>query len=850
MNLEELKDKILEQYSYSWFYKKYFEIGTNSKYFHFKRISIIFSTFIFFFIISYVFTLPKLENESLYIFAAQVTIIALIFPIILTLIGILYSKKNDFDSIFQIYISNTNAKTLYRGSFITLLFYVISFFYLYDSSTSEKIRVALNATLAITFIDTIIISLFFLEKTISFTTAIGLNKTLKKHYVNNKTDDSINILSIISNRINENIKDNDLNSYEKNLDFLIELIDMIIIMSSKIENDEITSDLHKIYNNEIFSTKFSKIISLIQKNIENSIQHSNSDYYHSIKSIYFYIFSKNYKNLEVQTMIRLLEAHQRQCYFLDTKKCLENPKLINDFISSWYKWINPYQNIEQNLLFLIFKNHLRLTTEIIDIFSKSKNLRGLDYFCDCLSRWESEAKDMPNYLEPQNYLQTVIDDETPQSLANLTIETKLIAFYLIQKQEYDISLIYKYYKILIKGHLLFKTTDLRENSYSFENLDDIIFSYLRLLSNRKYDFYFNDFLENSDRTIEIAGLMYGGLIPNLESRISQTYIKLLLLNTTSNQSLSYAWKEAIQSISLAQINKIKDLIQKITKSINNYNNHTFLQWNTKKLNVTKTRLICYLYKIMDLLDKEIKIKFQFIQLDEVKVKNLTYENTLHIKTLKDVFKNSSFSNHLSFSNLSYEDNVKISSLSKIYPSKYLTKDYDIHLDSIFKTAYYTFIIDNIIFKKINKIKRTEHLIVSSGFHKLQKIYLRSCIFATPIVIFNDPDLLEFISHNHYQKLSFPYLIQKMENNQHYKIGKSIFKYVSILPKNSAYILPQHIIKNVYFNAITPNTLSKVDIKIDSTNHENASVNVEFPFEVHLNENSVVLEIFIKKLRKL
>ncbi|MDC5456571.1 hypothetical protein NRA65_16120, partial [Acinetobacter baumannii] len=107
MNLKDEKEKILKKYSYSKAYKNYFEISTNQKYFPFKRISLIIFTFLFFFLISYKFTLPKLENESLYIFAAQVTIIALIFPIILTLIGILYSKNNDFDSIFKIYIANT-----------------------------------------------------------------------------------------------------------------------------------------------------------------------------------------------------------------------------------------------------------------------------------------------------------------------------------------------------------------------------------------------------------------------------------------------------------------------------------------------------------------------------------------------------------------------------------------------------------------------------------------------------------------------------------------------------------------------------------------------------------------------
>ena len=119
-------------------------------------------------------------------------------------------------------------------------------------------------------------------------------------------------------------------------------------------------------------------------------------------------------------------------------------------------------------------------------FTKEKNLRGLDYFCDCLSRWESEAKDMPNYLDPSNLLQTIYDEENKQNLANFVSEIKLIAFHLIRKQDFDIPTLSKYYKALIKGTTLIKTTDLRSHSYSFNHLDDLLYCYLRLLTNTIY----------------------------------------------------------------------------------------------------------------------------------------------------------------------------------------------------------------------------------------------------------------------------------------------------------------------------------------------------------------------------
>lgn len=642
--LKKQKKYLLKTYQYKIFYKKYFEIDTDPKQLPLKKIALIFSTFIFFFTLSSNYSIPKLENESLYIFAAQATIIALIFPIILTLIGILYSKKNDFDSIFKIYIANTNAKNLYRSSFITLVFYLISFFYLYDSSLSEQIRRALNITLAITFIDILIVTLFFLEKTISFTTTKGINEILIQHYINNKKqDESINILSILSNRLNEDIKNNDLNSFEKNFEFFMKFIDIIIIQSTKNENNKISSDLHQSINNDLFSTKFSKIISLIENNLKKSIEHTDRHYYHNIKSMYFYIFSRNYSYLEQKTIYPLLEAHQRQCYFISIEKTQQTPKIINDYVSSWYKWINPYQKIESDTLFLIFKNHLIFTIKIIDHFAKEKNLRGLDYFCDCLSRWESEAKDMPNYIEGINHLKTIFEEKNTQTLANLVIESKLIAFYLIQKQNFDSLTLSKYYKILVKGATLFKTTDVRSNSYSFNHLDDFLCCYLRLLTNPKYRDLFNDILENSDRVIEITGLIHGGWIPDLKSRITNLIIQLLLLESSNKKANTYQWKESLNSSSLAKIEEIIDLAKNLHNQIQHFHNYHSLNWDEKKLSLAKIKTISYIEEVIEIAKETLTTKFLSIELDSDKRNDQISDNTFYLKDLETCLNESTFS---------------------------------------------------------------------------------------------------------------------------------------------------------------------------------------------------------------
>ena len=164
---------------------------------------------------------------------------------------------------------------------------------------------------------------------------------------------------------------------------------------------------------------------------------------------------------------------------------------------------------------------------------------------------------MPNYVEYENKLQTIFESENLYTFANLVLETKILSFYLISKNLDDNKVCYKYYEVLIKGKKLIKTTDLSTNSYSFQNIDEILLSYFRLLSNHLYEHYFNNFLENLDRVIEISGLMHGGLIPFLESRIINYIIKLLLLNASKNKSISnYQWESALKNSSITKNDKI------------------------------------------------------------------------------------------------------------------------------------------------------------------------------------------------------------------------------------------------------------------------------------------------------
>lgn len=811
-----------------------------------QRLFLIIFTVFLFSIINLFINFPNFKDESLYIFAGQVTFIALIFPIILSIVSIFNNNKFNFDDLFSIYSQSSYLKTVYKTSLLTTFLYAISFLFSYDFIYSSNIRKSINLTLIIVFISNILLTYKFLKNTINFLTIQNRFNFMIISFLNNKKENTLKIINIICSQINESTTKNDHIAFDRNYENLIEFLDIYIIFSTKIENN---SPLNTFNKEAGFfeASEFDKILLSIQECINETILLNNYKLFNKLFSIYFRIYSRNYDIIDNITLFKLMEYHTDSIKLVKKINNNESKLYYRKAISTWYQWIKPLFSLPEKTTFEICKKHLFLTTLTVNYYSQIEDFQGLDFFTDCLSRWESEVEYMPNFITPESHLKTVYDTETNETLANLAIEYKIIAFYLIQKHPFDKLILSKYYKVLIKGTTLFKTIDMRTPTYSFNNLDDIIFCYLRLLTNTKYEYFFNDLLENSDRVIEITGLIHGGIIPELESRILKLIIQLLLLDSSKYQTSSYKWKEAFSHSSVAKIDKTINLIHKLNMQIQNFRDYNSLNWNEKKLVIAKNKILIYIKKLLEIAKKTYDHKFTSIQLDETKMNEQILENTFYLKDLESCLNESSFSILISNKIINYKDEIERLKISEYLPSKYLTADYDITIDNLFKPSYYTSLIDSSIYQALNQDKRTEYYYEDDISKLLLKILLRSYIFASPIVFFNHSEILTFMLRNAYRITNFPYKIESKESNQYFKVGKTIFKFVYNLPiKCTAYIMGSHTIKNIHLEKVTPETLSKVSVDLNPNDTTEVEIHVSFPIEVTLTENAQILEIIMPK----
>ncbi len=211
----------------------------------------------------------------------------------------------------------------------------------------------------------------------------------------------------------------------------------------------------------------------------------------------------------------------------------------------------------------------------------------------------------------------------------------------------------------------------------------------------------------------------------MESRITHLTIQLLLLENLKKQPTTYQWEGALNAISLAKIDTLIDLLKKLHKEIQRFDDYHSLNWDEKKLSLSKIKLINYIEKVLEITKKSITTKFNFIKLDEEKINNQIQDNTFHLSDLENFLNESSFSILISNKIINYKDRVKKIETSESLPSKYLTTDYDITIDNLFRLSYYTLLIDSSIYEAINQDKLTEYYYENDASKLLLKIVVVS-----------------------------------------------------------------------------------------------------------------------------
>ena len=126
----------------------------------------------------------NLTNASLYFFAAQATLIGLIFPVVIAYMSLANVGRASSDKLMTIYRSCTGLGILATSSFLLLTAYAVVFVsqYFGDSSIINQVQLSLVIWLIFNFY----VSYIFLSKTLNFIDGSQKIKEIIKYSYNNK----------------------------------------------------------------------------------------------------------------------------------------------------------------------------------------------------------------------------------------------------------------------------------------------------------------------------------------------------------------------------------------------------------------------------------------------------------------------------------------------------------------------------------------------------------------------------------------------------------------------------------------------------------------------------------------
>lgn len=523
-----------------------------------------------------------LKNASLYIFAAQATLIGLIFPIVIAYVSLTNSGRSSSDKLMNIYKYHTGFNILSNSSFLiltaySLIFILDSFFNVYFFKISQFF-------LLTWFLFNLALIYLFLSKTLDFTYGSKKIEEVTKYTYNNKEKIMDGFLIIID-EIKFYIENKSIASAEE---LIINLADFIK-----------TNFIHHNLN----AKELNIYLPEIRRLIDNTLDYNNIPTIRRMLFIYMFIGSRLIKSKEKTDLSTLLEFHYLTIYDLGNKINLSDKfkeSIYSILLESWSSW-KYYLKTNDNRAHYKYYSFL-----IISLFLQRKI--NIDNILDIYLRVEQNVE--PDWFnqKPTQSLNE-IDNISDQVLLNFCIDTKILllknVFY--SKQNLDEKIRYTK-NILDNVSPLLGTVEIRSNT-TINTSDDIVYSLLRVILNPVYSEYLNNKFERSIPSSRVTNRSYWMEMTSFTSNFTEIYAYIYDQFISNKASSNYTLITYIQNLDIenkiSSFNKINLYLSEFKTLI--FNDSFF---DSKKNDFIKERFEKLILSIRELYLTEIKKYFE------------------------------------------------------------------------------------------------------------------------------------------------------------------------------------------------------------------------------------------------
>lgn len=481
--------------------------------------------------------LEYIFDISVYFFAAQATIIGLIFPIVIAYIGLANGGKPSSNEVFNIYKSSSGLNILGASSFSLLILYVLVF--TIDFFTETKLIWTLQFELILWFLFNIYLSYIFLIKTLNFIDGQKRIYEITKYAYNNNHAIN-NCLQLFFDDIRYTINDN-----IRSIQHIHELSNFIaiIIVKYDLQEDNLTDILFKIrkFTNECFD-------------------YNNANSLKSIFYIYYYI--AQYLDAESPRILRLL-INFSQYIAYDILKRSDLPdhyktEILDASLVLWSSWGQYLSYSKCDNLSKI--NYLQGCIENIGLFIKY-NL-DIDVILDefITSYSSNKAKYILNHYE------TIFmpDQSDDQILSNIEIDYKIVLIKVINQSDWKPKNKDHYIKLILNSTTPLNGVVHNNHAEIIDNADVLFSSLLRGL-NSQTGVMLSEIYKNSLPSNFRVNKMYMGSTLRFSSLFLPEYTKIFTSYLPNKTPAFYKFENHLESI------RIQDQI-KMHQTLHDYLN--------------------------------------------------------------------------------------------------------------------------------------------------------------------------------------------------------------------------------------------------------------------------------------
>ncbi|WP_288389837.1 hypothetical protein [uncultured Acinetobacter sp.] len=439
-----------------------------------------------------------LKNASLYLFAAQATLIGLIFPIVIAYVSLASVGRASSDKLMNIYKTHTGFNLLAISSFLLLTSY--AFLFIFDSFFNISLFKIAQFLFLIWFVFNLYLIYVFLSKTIDFIYGSKKIEEITK-YSYNHIDGYRDGFLVIADELSYFLENKNI-SRSKELEF--DLVDFL--QTNYIKHGFSNDDMHFFLDE-------------IRKIIDNSLDYNNS---HSIKNIlyiYYYLGSRLSKVNQDAFINNLLEMNYIVLFDLENKLNLSNSykdHVYSIFLASWDSWSSWSFLLKTN----ISKFYYNYYTFLVASFY-IKNNRDSEMILDTLLRIPEKVKaDFWNIKKHKTIMENNICDD---SFINLCIETKFCIIKNVLESNFDIDDKKRYINSIIRNKTLLHGTTAIRSMTKVKSTEDLIFSVLRIIDNSYYSEYLNNMLDKSKSSNRVVNRIYWMDASSYLNKITETY---------------------------------------------------------------------------------------------------------------------------------------------------------------------------------------------------------------------------------------------------------------------------------------------------------------------------------------